>query len=49
MNDSSFLDREVTTELKLTIQAQDEAPPGLAKSAIVLVNNFIIFNLQFLN
>lgn len=39
VNDSSFLDREVTTELKLTIQAKDKAPPGLAKSSIVLVYN----------
>lgn len=39
VNDSSFLDREVTSELKLTIQAIDEAPPNLTKSTIVLVNN----------
>lgn len=38
VNDSSFLDREVTSEFMLTIQAKDEAPPGLAKTAVALVN-----------
>jgi len=37
VNDSNFLDREDKSELMLTIQAKDEAPPGLAKSTIVSV------------
>ncbi|XP_025413054.1 cadherin-87A isoform X2 [Sipha flava] len=37
VNDSSFLDREITSELMLTIQAKDEAPPGLTKSSVVLL------------
>lgn len=41
VNDSSFLDREVTSEFMLTIQAKDEAPPSLTKNAVVLVNHFI--------
>jgi len=40
VNDSSFLDREVTSDFMLTIQAKDEAPPGLTKTAVVLVNIF---------
>lgn len=47
VSDSSFLDCEVTSELILTIQAKDEAPPGLTKSTIVLVDHFYIFNLVF--
>lgn len=42
MNNSSFLDREITSEFMLTIQAIDEASPGLTKSAIVLVDKFSI-------
>lgn len=41
VNDSSFLDHEVTSELMLTIQARDEAPPGLTKSSVVLVSHFL--------
>ncbi|XP_025199596.1 cadherin-87A isoform X2 [Melanaphis sacchari] len=37
VNDSSFLDREVTSDFMLTIQAKDEAPPGLTKTAEVLL------------
>lgn len=40
VNDSSLLDREITSELMLTIQARDEAPPGLTKSSVVLVSHF---------
>lgn len=46
VNDSSFLDREITSELMLTIQARDEAPPGLTKSSIVLVSNFSTYYLK---
>lgn len=42
INDTSFLDREVTSEFMLTIQAKDEASPGLTKSAVALVNNFLV-------
>lgn len=42
VNDTSFLDREVTSEFMLTIQAKDEAPPSLTKSAVALVNNFVV-------
>lgn len=41
VNDSTFIDREVISELMITIQAKDEAPPGLTKSATVLVNNIL--------
>ncbi|XP_022160935.1 cadherin-87A isoform X1 [Myzus persicae] len=37
VNDSSFLDREETSEFTLTIQAKDEAPPGLTKTAVTLL------------
>ncbi|XP_026808223.1 cadherin-87A [Rhopalosiphum maidis] len=37
VNDSSFLDREVTSDFMLSIQAKDEAPPGLTKTAVVLL------------
>lgn len=37
VNDSSFLDREFTSDFMLTIQAKDEAPPGLTKTAVVLL------------
>jgi len=47
VNDSSFLDREVTSELMLTIQARDDAPPDLTKSAIVLVNTSFQYNFFF--
>jgi hypothetical protein len=46
VNDSSFLDREITSELMLTIQAKDEAPPGLTKSSVVLVSHFSIYFLK---
>lgn len=41
VNDSTFIDREIISELMITIQAKDEAPPGLTKSATVLVNNIL--------
>ncbi|VVC44201.1 Hypothetical protein CINCED_3A007173 [Cinara cedri] len=37
VNDSSFLDREITSEFMLTIQAKDEASPSSTKSAIALL------------
>lgn len=42
VNDSSSLDREVTSEFMLTIQAKDEAPPDLTKTAVALVNYLIV-------
>lgn len=42
VNNSSFLDREITSELMLTIQAKDKAPPGSIKSTIALVSHFSI-------
>lgn len=47
VNDSSFLDREVTSDFMLTIQAKDEAPPGLTKTAVVLVNIFFLLLLFY--
>lgn len=41
----------MSSELMLTIQAKDEAPPGLTKSTIVSVNIFLIkvYDMIFLN
>lgn len=43
VKNADFLDREITSEFMLTIQAKDEAPPGLSKSAVISVNNFIYY------